>query len=339
MKKLYVVLLLFVLVGCLVSCQGADDTSTESHIAEQGVPTFVYSYELNQEASPSGKEIESPIVFQPQLLSPNEDLFFVDHDPDSVIRVSKADFLGEEKEISRIVTRVSYPMYPKEYGAYSVYTYNNSDTDSGTVHIRHDTKKPIYFHGRNATLFKELDFGDREAVVAMATDILKRYTSFEGYTLFVYEDEVYTSDGIVVEYNLTVDGQKTNCYVKMGIGYNRLDYSMTLTNDIEDVIKPYLSAKVDKSSLDAIAAEKLDFWYRRNANFSLEKYEIHSELMVLHGKLMARVVINPLEMRLTEKGVGVYFQGQTGLTEEDLVVPATSVLLLIEVASIEYVTE
>lgn len=326
MKKLCVILLIVVMCCGLFSCQ--EPTQQE--------PNYVYSYEVGKVES-IRELIDSPIVFpDTDRFASCEELFFVKDAPRGTMDIKVVDFLGEKQGLSYIDTKESFPAYPMGVGPFSTYTYFNSRNDRGTVFIRHETKKPIYMHGCKETLFQELDFEDRDAVVAFATDLLKRYTSFEGYTLFVYEDKVRTLDGIVVEYNLTVDGQKTNCFVKLGIGYNRIDYEMKITNDIEASIKPYLDAKVNVEQLEQISKYYLNT-YSQNPNFRLEKHEILTELMVLNGTLVAYITIKPIEMRLTEAGVAFY--GNIGQVYKEAPIPGQSTFVLVEIASLSYETK
>ena len=348
MKKLYVLFFIIIVICCLVSCNNSNLTDTINSSVEttvplvQGIPTYEYAYTVYKQASPSSEDIEGMFLYRPSLAEPDRDFLYVDTDPGSEIDVTKVNFLGTLKGVGHVITRASFPMYPIEYGAYSVYAYQNTINDRGTAHIRHDTQKPIYLHGRNETLFQDLDFDNRDEIVSFATEILGQYASFDGYTLFVYEDKVYSSDGIVVEYNLTIDGQKTNCFVQMGIGYNRLDYMIKLTNDIEEVIRPYSEASVDEDRLNAIVEESVERYYYSESLYNLEKFETNIELMVLNEALVARISIQPTEIYLSEEGMAHYGDRETWEDwpeGERVPAEAMSVLLLVSIASIEYVAE
>ena len=346
MKKIYGLFIIALLLICFTACQGQIETTvsdTVFHTTDpvvQRTPTYVYTYDAKEVGS-IPLQIESPIVYYPDIDQPSRNLFFVDSDFEKAKGAVEADFVGTIENAGLVKTYAAFPMYPKEFGAFSVYSFYNSVYDRGTVHIRHDTNKPIYFHGRNETVFQELDMEDRDAVVAFATNMLKRYATFDGYTLFVYEDKVYTTHkGIIVEYNLTIGGEKTNCYVKMGIAYNHMDYVIELTNDIEPIIRPHVNATVDVKLLDA-AIDEVAWWVYCEVSesklYKMETYQADRTLMVLDGKIMAYVKINPQEFYLTPEGLAYYHPGSA--KDEKVRVVGMETLLLVEIASIEYVTE
>ena len=333
MKKLWLIILLTVIAGCLVGCQGStvdDSSSTPSSTGPEalGTPTLVYSYNVTHRGTADPNEdIDAPAPFYPNVETVDRNLFFLDLNYEPGPWELEFDFFGKTVTADRVRTLAAFPQYPKDFGPYSIYTYQgeliNHTRERCTVHIRHATNRPIYISGNHKTFFKELDFEDRDSIVAFATDILKQYASFDGYTLFVYEEGYGNDAGLVVEYNLTVGGQKTNCYVKMKIEYKGEDYEITLTNDIEDQFKPYADAKVDASRLDKIAKDTVDYYYLSMGSFTMD-YDAPYQLMVIDGKLCAYMNILPKNARRTE--------GTGGITPRYM-------NMLIEVASIEYVKD
>ena len=299
-------------------------TTTEAEM--KGIPTPVYQYELNCVGGDpaSGKVDSMTPIYDPPVSERTEALFIHEKLTSGAPLITTFPFFGENQAVTHayLYSFIAYPTFPIEFGAFSVYMYRISSEKRGTVYIRHETQKPIFFFGRDDAFFQDLDTSDDAAITAFATDILKQYVDLEGYTLFVYEDTITSSnsEALTVEYNYTIDGQKTNCYATMTISKNKTYYSIQLTDAIKDIIEPYRSFEIDSERVDAIIQKAIQDAYR-SPFYRLDSYDIRLEYQVLDNSLKAYVVVTPM-MSDYETGEEIF---------------ATQLYLLLDVASIEYV--
>lgn len=312
MKKALILILVFLLI-CTVGCGAASggetsgkgsDSTTAPTLKDE--PSVDYAYGLDQIGGESLKsgEIEGSFShFEPSIPEACKDLYFQESASGSQ-RITEFEFIDGTYDMIYFRSRVSYPSFPAEYGAYSIHNTAPGSGGVGTVYIREKTGTPIYILREVfEPMFDGLNLNNRDATVDFVKSQLEKYTDLSGYTVSVYEDETLMMvngryvPGISVEYNLTVNGIKTNCYARMSITSNKDAYCIELCNEIEDSIKPYLQAKVSMERIESIVKAETEKACESSI-YRYDSYKSEIRLMVIDGKLKAYATVHPrvLEM-------------------------------------------
>lgn len=332
MKQFSLVMLCVILLLGLVSCREP---------APEGTPTYVYDYEFERAMARPVGDLDASLFLRPDLPEEDRELYYHTSGYDRTLKGHTFDVFGPHKPMAFMTVCESYPEYPLGTGRYAVFSYDNrrfdlTPHDCGTAHIREETGEVLYLEGQSETLFRSLDLADRDAMIAFATEKLSEYTSFDGYTRFIYEDKVYGSEGLTVEYNLTVGGKKTDCYVKMGIGYDGYSFMLKIANQNEPAIKPYVEATVVDAYLDEIIDPFVDRYYRGDTKYEIDSYIAHTVLTVKNETLYAYVTIEVKEAYLSQEGMKVHYGDEAYDLTERTDVTAIPARLLIRIATIEY---
>jgi len=350
MKKVLFLLTAILLLLVLVACQEASVTTqpqvTTSPVASVdadttakkpllGIPTVVDVYAVQHAASPSGRDIDAYPVFSLPLPTPGDEFIVNTKTSGIYLSGTKLDFLGTLQSATLESAGTKFPLYPREYGAFSEYSYRLSGDEHAKIHIRHDTKQPIAIFGRHGSAFSSLDMTDKTAVLITATEWLAYYgASIDGCKIFIYEETLNQREGISVEYNRTVGGVKSAYYSKMWISLDGKDYDIRLKNEIEAPLGQYASYTIDEARVKAIIDEEAGRYYGANENFYLDSYQFALMYIVQDGKLFAHVKVSP-KIYMTEQGLKTYEQsGEDGPVS----VVATDLYLLITVAEIRYLS-
>jgi len=323
-KKCLFLFAVLVLTALLVSCSGDGTVSTSPETEQPPVSTTVspittnqmpvtttrtadttktpaetqarltYSYALSDigASAVQAEQIEGSLIyFNPYVPEENENLFSTQGSFSGVPDITLFNFFGEERTVQPFSSVVAFPKHPKEYGTLSkMITPSEKGKSAATIMVRQNTGKVVRIYGKFENLFQDIDLYDESEFVPYFTQLLSQYASFEAYTLFVYEAVTTGSkrEGICVEYNKTIDGQKTNCLVKMIVTYEDAWCEVVLQDDMEEVFAPYQNVSVSYESIDAIVREEMAKACE-TSSYRYNGYRSTVTLMVLDGKLKAFV--------------------------------------------------